>query len=421
MRILFLTLYFAPDRAANAVLMTGLAQELAGLGHEVTVVCAVPHYDSNRIWPDYRGKVWSRARHGEIDVFRTYLYVPRSKSGFRGRLLNYASFNILSTILGALRRGHDMVFAPSPPLTIGLSAYLIGRLRNIPYVYNVQDIYPDIAVRLGALRNQRAIRLFRRLEQFVYAHATAVSVLSEGFRQNLMRKGVPEDKIAVIPNFVDVDFMRPLPKEESAFAVEHGLLEKFVVEYAGNVGLSQGLEVVIKAARELQAHPEIQFLIVGDGAAKDELRERARSAGVSNLSFLPFQPHSKLPQLYAAADLSLVTLRANIGSESVPSKTYTIMASSRPVLASVSEETETKHLVERAQCGLWVPPQDPHKLAGAVLRLYHDGELRERLGSNGREYVEIHHTPGVIARRYSTLLADVIDHAHATQEMKASV
>ena len=149
MRILLLTLYFAPDLSANSVIMTELAEELTALGHQVTVVTAFPHYDTNRIWEDYRGKLVQKDRHGDVRVHRVYLYVPRRKDRVLGRILNYVSFNVLSTVAGLLSGPHDVVRSPSPPLTIGLSAFAIGLLRRIPHVYNVQDIYPDFAVRLG--------------------------------------------------------------------------------------------------------------------------------------------------------------------------------------------------------------------------------------------------------------------------------
>ena len=240
MRLLLLTLYFTPDIGANAVIMTKLAEQISSLGHEVTVVTAFPHYGANRIWQDYRGKLVQRDGHGDVRVPRVYLYVPHHKSRLLGRVLNYVSFNVLSTIVGLLSGTQDVVLSPSPPLTIGLSAYLISRLRGIPYVYNVQDIHPDVAIRLGVLKNPRVIAFFKALERFVYAKAAAISVISEGFRRNLLAKGVPADKICVIPNFVDPGFVRPLPRH-NGFSQTHDLDDRYVVLFAGNVGLSQGL------------------------------------------------------------------------------------------------------------------------------------------------------------------------------------
>lgn len=415
MRILLLTLYFAPDPAANSVIMTELADELVALGHDVTVVTAFPHYDTNRIWDEYRGRLVQHERRGPIDIYRHYLYVPRDKTRLSGRLVNYLTFNLLSTVTGLLQRGIDIVLAPSPPLTIGLSAYVISRLRGIPYVYNVQDIYPDIAVRLGVLTNRRAIRFFRRMEDFVYRHAAAVTVLSDGFRHNLRAKHVPDAKIHVIPNFIDVDFVSPGARDND-FAAAHDLTDKFVVLYAGNVGLSQGLEVVLDAAALLSDVPDVRFLIVGNGAARDDLVAGAAARGLVNVTFLPFQPRAIVPKMYASADIALVTLRRDIGSESVPSKAYTIMASGRPLLAAVSHDAETRELVELAQCGLWVEAEQPQALADAVRALHADPAWRAQLGHNGRRHVELHHTPLSVAQQYSDLLVQLVQPLPLTRQ-----
>jgi colanic acid biosynthesis glycosyl transferase WcaI len=402
MRILLLSMYYAPDMAANAAIMTQLVEELQDLGHAVTVVTAFPHYSTNRIWDSYRGKVWEWDRHNGTRVARTYLYVPSEKSSIFGRILNYLSFNALSTVAGLRSGRHDVILAPSPPLTIGLSAYLISRFRDIPYVYNVQDIYPDIAVQLGVLSPSWLIGLLRQLEDFVYRKGAAVTVLSPGGYRNLRAKGVPESKLSVIPNFADTQFIRPLPKANT-FARKHGLHNKFVLMYAGNVGLSQNLDTTLEAARQLKDLEDVRILIVGNGSARESLKRRARQMDLQNVVFLPFQDHTYLPEMYASADVSLVSLREEIGQESVPSKAYTIMASGRPILAAVGENAETKRLVERAECGLWVPPGDPEALARALRILYDDAGLRRQLGDNGRATVEAQHTPGVIARKYLRL------------------
>lgn len=403
MRILLVTLYFYPDMtSANAVIMTELAVELARLGHEVTVVTSFPHYADSRIAPEYRGRWLQRDDYQGIRVIRTYLYTSPDKQNLAARLLNYLSFNLFSTFAGLLAGPCDVILVPSPPLTIGLSGWLLGRLKRAPYVYNVQDIYPDIAVRLGILTNPRLIRFFHWLEKFVYHRAAAVTVLSPGFKHNLLAKGVPVDKLHIIPNFVDGDFVRPLPKDNT-FARRHGLHDKFVVMYAGNVGLSQGLEVALAAAAEISDLADLRLLVVGNGAAKAALEQQAQQQKLTNVIFLPFQPREIVPDLYATADVGMVSLRQDIGGESVPSKAYTIMASQRPLLAVVSEDTEIRSLIEAAACGLWVRPADPQALAGAIRCLYNNSVWRQQLGQNGRLYVERHHTPQAVASQYARL------------------
>jgi colanic acid biosynthesis glycosyl transferase WcaI len=407
LRILLLSLYFTPDLGANAVIMTKLAEELTLLGHQVTVVTAFPHYDTNRIWDAYRGKLVQRDGHGDVRVHRAYLYVPRQKGRLLGRVLNYVSFNLLSTIIGLLSGRQDVILSPSPPLTIGLCAYVISRLSRTPYVYNVQDIYPDVAIRLGVLKNPRIIALFKALERFVYNKAAAVSVISEGFRRNLLAKGVPPEKVRVIPNFVDPDFVKPLPRH-NRFSREQGLDDRFVVLFAGNVGLSQGLDSVLEAARLLSNEPDILFLIVGNGVAKPGLVKQVEEMGLENVRFLPFQPHEAVPELYAASDMCLVPLRRGITRDSVPSKVYTIMAAGRPLVAAVDEGSDTWQFVQEVGCGLSVPPEEPESLAQAILTLYQDRALGRALGAKGRERVEQDFTSQAAARKYAELLEQVV-------------
>lgn len=408
MKILLLTLYFEPDVAANAVIMTELVKELVKLGHEVTVVTSMPHYDNNRIWPEYRGKLYIQETFEGLEVRRVYLYVSQRKENLLGRLLNYVTFNILSFIAGIFSKGYDVVLSPSPPLTNGLAAFLISRLRGKPYVYNVQDIYPDVAIRLGVLTNSTVIAFFKWMERFVYKKAAAVSVLSEGFRRNLLDKGVPEDKIEIIPNFVDTDFVHPLPRH-NAFSKTHKLDDKFVVLFAGNMGFSQGLELVLDAAQRLEKKGDILFLFVGSGVAKPGLQDYAQKMGIENVDFLPFQPREVLPEMYASSDVCLVPLRRGIANDSVPSKLLTITAAARPLIASVDEESDARYFVQQAECGLCTDPENSEALVNAIFSLYHDSDLRERLGQNGRAYLENRYTPKIIARQYATLLKRVVE------------
>lgn len=403
MRILLLTLYFKPDMAANAVIMTDLAEELAKLGHDLTVVTSMPHYDRNHIWPEYRRKLHVREAFNGLDVRRVYLYVPQRKESLAGRLLNYATFNTLSVVVGALAGRFDVVLTPSPPLTNGVAAFLLSRLRGVPYVYSLQDIYPDVAIRLGLLTNPRVIAFFQAMERFVYNKAAAVSVVSEGFRRNLLSKGVPPRKIKVIPNFVDTEFVRPLSRH-NRFSAEQGLDDKFVILFAGNIGFSQGLETVLKAGAKLKNQKDMLFLVVGNGAAKPRLMKCAQELDLKNVRFLPFQPHKVIPNMYASSHICLAPLRKGLAAESMPSKVYTITAAGRPLIASVDRNSDIHHFLKEANCGLWVEPEEPEALAEAICALYADPALRELLGRNGREHVVKHYTRQAVARQYHELL-----------------
>jgi len=405
-RLLFITTYFLPDSAANAVIMTHLAEDLAGLGHQVTVLTSFPHYDRNRVPAEYRGKLWAWEGLGRLRVCRLRLYVPGRKNWIAGRLASYASWNLLSAAAGLLAPRPDIVFIPSPPLTNGLTGILINTIRRVPFVYNVQDIYPGIAVRLGIVKNERMVRALRSLEDFVYARAAAVSVISDGFKHNLTAKGVPPSKIEVIPNFADTGFIRPLPRF-NRFSAAQGLDDRFVVLFAGNIGLSQGLETVLAAAERLRDRSAILFLIVGNGAAKPALLDLAAHLGLKNVTFHPFFPYQDVPLMYASSDVGLVPLRRGITEESVPSKVFSILAAARPLIASVDSGSDTWRLARDVGCGLCVPPEDPRALADAVLELSRNRELGLRMGEKGRAHVVEHFSRTPVALKYDRFFKNV--------------
>lgn len=404
MRVLLITTYFKPDIAANGILLAQLAEALARRGVELTVVTSMPHYATNRIWDAYRGRLWTRERAYGCTIYRVYLHVPARKGKLVGRVLNYLSFNVLSTLVALFAGRHDVILVASPPLTNGVFGWLLSRLKRAPLIYNVQDIYSDIAVRLGILRNPRLIRLFRRMEAFVYRKSTAVTVISQGFWRNLRAKGVPAAKLRVIPNFVDDELLQ-MPPRHNAFSREHELDDKFVVLFAGNVGLSQGLHHVLEAAQQLTDLPDVHFLIVGNGAARAKLMEQAKP--LHNVSFLPYQPHETVTQMYATADVGLVPLRHGIAQESVPSKVYTIMGAGRPIVAAIDRDSDTWEFIQNSQAGLCVQPENAAELAAAIRKLYADRALAAQMGRNGRASVQAHHTTAHIAEKYLALFAEL--------------
>ena len=406
MRILFLTMYYQPDSAATGILMAELAEELAQRGHDVRVITSMPHYSTNSVWPEYRGKWWSRERQGKILTYRVWSYVPAHKDRLLPRFFSYLSFTLLSALAGMLLPRPDVIVtpSPSPPLTNGISAYLLGRLRGVPFVANIQDIYPDVAIRMGVMKNPAVVAGYKKLEQFVYAHARAVTVISEGFRSNLTAKGVPADKISVIPNFIDAAFVQPHPRRND-WSAEQGWDDKFVVLFAGNVGMSQGLNTVLDAAGLLRDTPGLLFAIVGNGASKPSLMTQAQQMGLTNVQFLPYQDYAHVPAMYSSADVGLIPLRRGFSSDSVPSKLFTIMGVARPVIASVDAHSETADVIGAANCGVCLEPEDAPALAEAILTIYRDRSQAEEMGRRGRQYVEGHYTRTSVARQYEEIFA----------------
>jgi colanic acid biosynthesis glycosyl transferase WcaI len=218
--------------------------------------------------------------------------------------------------------------------------------------------------------------------------------------------GVPDEKMALVYDWVDTDLVHPMPRE-NAFAREHNLVGKFVVLYAGNIGLSQGLEHVLCAAETLQNCPDIKFVFVGDGANREHLVAESEGRHLENVTFLPFQPRQRLPEVLASADISLVSLQSGIGVSSLPSNTFSILASGRPVIACVDEGSETWNLIKRAEAGLCIPPEKPLELADAILTLKENQVLRESMGQNGRCWAESHHSPQAAAKQIERLMLEV--------------
>jgi len=412
MRILLLTLVFSPDSVSTSVLLTELALELKKLGHDLTVLTTTPHYN---VEPEARQRQPLQPRWGKwlyqsdcqgIPVYHAAIPVKGSRVG--ARLLDYLRFHALSTLAGlTIAKDYDVILAPSPPLTIGLSAWILALFRHVPFIYNVQEIYPDVAVSLGLLRNRLVIRLFEGLERFIYARSRQVSVISEWFRRRLLAKGVPSHKLTVIPNFVDTNFMTPGPRQ-NPFGAEHNLSDKFVVLYAGNIGLTQGFETIMAAARRLAPMPDIHFLIVGDGTRRAWLERQLAEQPLDNVTLLPYQPRSVVPQIYASSDLCLVPLKQGTAQETFPSKIYTIMAAGRPVIASADPNSELAWVVEEARCGWAVPPDDAPALAQAIERAYQERETLAAKGQHGRTYVVANHSLQAVARQYDALVRAVV-------------
>jgi glycosyltransferase involved in cell wall biosynthesis len=412
MRVLLLSIYYPPEIGANSRIVEGLARELAAHGDRVTVLTDLPHYPEGVVRDGYRGKVCMREQQGGATVIRNWLVVAPRESN-RLRILNNVSFALSSLIGGLWSGGQDVLYVYSPPLLLGLTAYVLSRLKGIPFVFNVQDIYPEIAVEHGVLRNQRLIRLLERFEVFVYGKAAHVTVISEGFKRNLVGKGVAAERISVIPNWVEGDLFGGQSRgnsllREGAFLAEYGLVgDRFVVMYAGNIGYSQGLETVIEAARLLADRPELVFVIVGDGVKKGEIVALAEGYGLENVVFMPYQPRERMPEVLASADACLVILAPEKSKTTIQSKTYEIMAMARPVIGSVDGDGDNWKLIEEAGAGVWAAPGDAAALVAGVRRLAGDRELGERLGQNGRAYIEARNTALIVGRQYRALLERV--------------
>lgn len=404
MRILVLEPYYEPDGGPAAPLFTMLCEELVKRGHQVTVLTAVPHYPSGSVPANFRGMRVRRADEKGVQVIRVPLpSVDRSK--LPQRLWQFLVYQIGALISG-WKIECDVFISITPSLEVWLPFTLFARLRKKPVVYSVHDVYPDSGIQLGIFRHRPVIHFITALERSCATRAGVVRVLSQSFIPGVERLGVPRERIRLIYDWVDTELITPLPKS-NPFAVEHGLDREFVVLYAGNIGFSQGLEHLLEAARLLADEP-VRFLIVGEGAAKEELLTIAATHQLRNVTFLPFQPRARLPEVLATADVSLVILRRGMGFNSLPSKTLSILASGRPIVASIDPGSDTWDLVERSQSGICVQPEDAERLAEAIRTLRQDPHLRNRMGENGRRYALEHHSPQSAAAAFEQILSEAM-------------
>ncbi len=405
MRVLFLTMHYYPDGGPSAALFTMLSERLAQRGHNVTVVAAVPHYPTGRVLPSYRRNVLKHTRENRVDVYRIGL-PSLDRKNMMLRFLQYIIYQLGATIC-TLRLNPEIVFVVTPAMACWLPYAYLVLLRRKPAIYSIHDVYPDVGIKLGVFRNSAVIKTVRWLEESFLKSARMVRILSESFASAMKGFGIPDCRLRLIYDWVDTDLIHPLPKRNS-FSVEQKIDGQFVVLYAGNLGPTHGLASIIDAARLLKGESNIRFVFVGEGGGKQSAQNRANEFGLDNVLFLPYQPRNRLPDILASADVSLVTLQKGFGKDSLPSKTYSILASGRPVIASVDPDTDTWNLVTRSDSGLCVPPEDPQALAEAILKLVNDADLRSLFGEQGRAYALAHHSPDAATGAFEALFRDAI-------------
>jgi colanic acid biosynthesis glycosyl transferase WcaI len=405
MRILIYSYNYHPELIGIAPLMTELAEGMASRGHKVRVITAMPNYPQRRIYAEYQGKIYLTEEKNGVTIQRSYVWI-RPQPGLIDRLLLDASF-VLTSSLQALKGWRpDVIVLTVPPLPVSIPAALLSWFYRCPIVLNVQDILPDAAIQVGLLKNKVLIKTLQLVEKFAYRTATIVSVIADGFVDNLKMKGVPSHKITQIPNWVDIDFIYPLPQEESLFRQKYNLQEKFVVMYSGNIALTQGLQTAIEAASLLQHIQDIVFVIVGEESALAELEQIRGEKELQNVLLLPFQPREHLPDMLAAANVGLVLQKHNVISFNMPSKIPVLLASGRAIIASVPAAGTAAKVVKDSQGGLVICPENPTVLAEAVRSLHQDLSLTQKLGDQGRQYAVQNFAFEKILDCYESLLTD---------------
>ena len=414
MHIAFFNRSFYPDTAATGQLLTELCEGLLREhGCRVSVVAGVPLLPAvGDGTSSASGWIIRREQHQGIEILRAR-GTRFSKRRFSRRFSNYVSY-FLSACYAGLRLDHpDVVVALTDPPIIGLAAYLASRRFGVPLVMSYRDIFPEVARLLEDFQSEAVNRVLEGVNRFLVRKAERSIALGETMRQRLIDgKGADPAKTVVIPDWADCSEITPGPKR-NPFSLAHELADAFVVMHSGNIGLSQGLEVVIEAAAHLRDVPDIQFVFVGDGVKRPALEAQAQALGLRNVRFLPYQPKERLRESFASADVFVVSLKPELAGHIVPSKLYGILAAGRPYVAAVEDACEVAAISQKYDCGLVVEPGDAKGLAQQILTLYHDRTLAQRLGANARQAALVFDRPPQV-RAYYQLFRELTDVPAAT-------
>ena len=401
MRILQLAGYFYPEQAASIYLEENRYQVFAENDFHTIVYTATPTRGiSEEQYKEFKTRKHEFMYDGKLEVFRFSMF--REGKNPLLRALRYFLISFVQFYKGIVAKDLDLIYVASTPPTQGALAALVKKIKKVPFVYNLQDIFPDSLAGTGLAKKGGLLwKIGRVIENFTYRNADKIIVISEDFKRNIMAKGVPEEKIVVVYNWVDEEAVKHVAREDNKLFDTYGLdRSKFYITYSGNIGLTQNMDMLLEVAKELEtAEPEIQFVLIGEGAYKKRVQEIIAEKNICNVTLLPFQPYEDISHVFSLGDVGLVISKPGVGENSVPSKTWSILSASRPVLANF-DENELKSIVNDNQCGIFTKAGDKEAFKKAILDLYQDRARCELLGRNGREFILKNLTRAVGTQKY---------------------
>jgi len=388
---------------ATQVRLSAFCKELVCAGHKAEVVTAMPHHPIGRIFPKYRGCFYRREFQGGVKVHRVWLYATGG-SGL-SRILNYISF-MLTCMIALLKTAKpDFIFVDSPPIFLGIPGRIASMLWRCPFIFNVADLWPDSVRDLGILKDGLFLQAANMLEKWIYRSADYITVVTDGIRDVLLaEKQIPASKLLFLPNGVDTELFRPGTADEQLKA-RLGLSGKRIILYAGNHGYAAGAEQILQAAKLLSQHLEFQFIFIGDGPEKPKLRALSEDLCLRNVSFLDSVALHELPKFLSIAEIAVISLRrAGVTRGARPAKAFVMMAAALPIV--LAAEGEPERLIQAAESGLIVPPDEPRKLAAALLKLMSNPALASGMGARGREFVRDYFEWSVLVRAWLSQLRE---------------
>ncbi len=408
-KILIHSLIFSPDGVSTAYLYTDLAIELKRLGHELEVLTTTPHFNVDPEQQRRQPLTPRKSRwlfYSEVDGIPVWhISMPRKSSDSGARMKHMLFFHIGALRFALQHAGrYDVVLSPSPPLTLGAVSWLLAKWYKGKSIYNVQELYPDFAINQGAIKNPLLIWALKRLESFVYAKSERIVAIGDKFRDAVVSRKVDKNKVLTIPNFVDIDLYRPMPRD-NPFARQHTLTDRFVVMYAGNIGLAQHWDPMLRAAE--RAGDRIYFVVIGGGARKEWLANEIKRLGLHNILLLGYQPRERMAEINSSSDLATILMDPRVEDDGFPSKIYTTMACARPSVVCCSEGSELVKIVRESKCGAWTPTGRIDDYIAALTAYRNDPGRIEAEGAAGRAFVEKRYSRKVVAGLYDAMIRDV--------------
>lgn len=411
MKIITFASYYFPESVASPYLGEQLREAIAAADMKLDLFVPIPTRgitEEQRI--EYSRRRVERKYNDKITIHRIPL-MKEHKNPLQ-RAFRYFIQCVKYYFIGSFSKvgkEADLLLVSSTPPILGATTALIKKHRNIPFVYDLQDIFPDSLVGTGLAKKGGLLwKIGRVIENFTYKHADKIIVISEDFKKNIMAKGVPEAKIVVIYNWVDQNKVVDVPREENKLFDAYGLdRSKFYITYNGNIGLTQNMDMLLDVAKELQEeYKDIHFVLVGNGAYLDEVKRKVADQQLDNVHLLPFQPYEDISHVFSLGDASLVISKPGVGANSVPSKTWSIMSASRPVLANF-DENELKTIIENNHCGIFTKAGDKDAFKESILTLYNHRDLCKEYGHNGRKFVMDNLTREVGTQKYVDVIKEV--------------
>lgn len=400
MKILLLPAYFYPEQAASSYLGDNIRQAMCEAGMALELYAPMPTRGiSEEVRGEYKKRKLEYWHDGMLEIHRFSMYGEGKNPLLRA--LRYVLCWCAQFWKGVCAKNVNLIYLASTPPIQGVLGVVLKKIKKVPFVYNLQDIFPDSLVGTGLAKKDGFLwKIGRVIENFTYRNADKIIVISEDFKRNIMAKGVPEDKIVVVYNWVDEEAVKHVPREENVLFERYGLdKNKFYITYSGNIGLTQNMDMLLDVAKELESETEIQFVLIGEGAYKNRVKEIIAERNIINVTLLPFQPYEEISHVFSLGDVGLVISKPGVGENSVPSKTWSILSASRPVLANF-DENELKTIVNEKQCGIFTKAGNKEAFKQAILELYRDKERCPLLGRNGRKFIMENLTRAVGTQKY---------------------